>query len=216
MRKIVAIVGDYYHRPEWAKLSLESALAPLLLEQRVELLYTEEEELSKALEENPALIVLFKEDRVNPEDEQVTDWMDSDMSKQIAHYVSNGGSWLAWHSGLASYPVNGEYVGMLQGYFESHPEQHKIVRYLSAGRERQFFAFEDEHYFVFCNETETEVFLRSESEDGSSIAGWKHTYGSGKVCCLTPAHKLEGLGDPGFVKLLRESLVWCVSSDLVP
>ncbi|MCD9021818.1 ThuA domain-containing protein [Cohnella silvisoli] len=220
MKKIVASVGDFYHNELWIKQALESALAPLQSTMELELLYVDAADLSKALEENPAVVVLFKENRINPEDEQVSMWMDDGVSRQIERYVSNGGRWLAWHSGLASYPEDSAYVGMLKGYFISHPEQHKSVRYTSAelsaaNGEQQSFSFIDEHYFVACNEAETEVFLRSESEDGSSIAGWKHVYGSGKVCCLTPAHRLEGLTDPEFIGVLRQSLEWCISSDLV-
>ena len=121
------------------------------------------------------------------------------------------GALLALHSGLA-YQTDGIYRRMLRGWFLHHPEQ-KTVRYrivTGAGHVRLTadadFAFKDEHYFVHCEEAQTHVFLRSESEDGESIAGWTHAYGAGRVLCLTPAHTLEGLTDRAFVQLLADCL----------
>ncbi|WP_241158355.1 ThuA domain-containing protein [Cohnella candidum] len=67
----------------------------------------------------------------------------------------------------------------------------------------------DEHYFVEYDSARTETFLRSESVDGSSVAGWRHTFGAGRVCCLTPAHRREGLLQPDFQRLLGEAVRWC-------
>jgi type 1 glutamine amidotransferase len=147
-----------------------------------------------------------------PEDEQVKEWMDAQVSRQIERYVREGGSWLAWHSGLASYPEDGEYVRMLSGSFEFHPDQHQVTRYTpSAGiGGGPSFAFLDEHYFVRCAEEEIEIFLRSESVDGTSIAGWRHNFGFGRVCCLSPTHRLEGLMDPDFMETLYNCVKWCV------
>ncbi|WP_235548826.1 ThuA domain-containing protein [Paenibacillus sp. Soil522] len=123
--------------------------------------------------------------------------------------MENGGGWLAWHSGLASYPVDSSYTRMLRGYFLSHPEQHKPVSYIAAGNGQQgTFEFVDEHYFVHCDEENTEVFLRSASTDGESIAGWRHRFAAGRVSCLTPAHREEGLLHSDFSGWLKREIEW--------
>lgn len=214
--RIRAVLGDYYHPAEWAEQALQAAVN-LLNERRsssgesagFELQTVSYESLAEAISDHPELLVIFKEQRVNPEAEDPGEWMHADLQENIVRYVEAGGALLAWHAGLA-YQNDGAYRRMLRGWFLHHPEQ-KTVTYRPAESDHPLsrtegFAFKDEHYFVHCEEAETNVFLISESEDGRSIAGWSHEYGQGRVCCLTPAHTLEGLQDEGFLKLLADCL----------
>jgi Uncharacterized protein conserved in bacteria len=217
--RIYAVAGDYYHRADWSEQALRAAAD--VLEQRhllsdstgpaFELSMVPAEKLREALGERPDVLVITKEQRLFPEASEPGQWMDEELQAGIERYVSSGGALLALHSGLA-YQTDGIYRRMLRGWFLHHPEQ-KTVRYrivTGAGHVRLTadadFAFKDEHYFVHCEEAQTHVFLRSESEDGESIAGWTHAYGAGRVLCLTPAHTLEGLTDRAFVQLLADCL----------
>jgi|HigsolmetaGSP12D_1036236.scaffolds.fasta_scaffold00532_10 type 1 glutamine amidotransferase len=217
MKKIVALVGDYYHDEALARGALTAAHAAAGLAGEAELAFIGADALAEALAQAPAAVVLFKENRLNPQDADVRTWMDESAAERIAQYVRGGGAWLAWHSGLASYPETSAYVRMLRGRFLHHPREHQTVRYAPAagpGREEEpggAFAFLDEHYFVECDEANTDVFLRSSSVDGESIAGWRHGHGQGKVCCLTPAHRREGLTDPAFLRVLGQCLRWCLA-----
>ncbi|WP_051348760.1 hypothetical protein [Peribacillus kribbensis] len=119
------------------------------------------------------------------------------------------------NTGLASFPIDGSYTKILRGYFLSHPEKHQNVWYRSCGENGILsdaidFEILDEHYFVSVDEADTNVFLRSESVDGESIAGSHHRQGKGKVICVTPAHNQEGLQDPLFLKLLGSCVNWGV------
>lgn len=216
MKKVVAIVGDFYHDVELAKESLLEALSPFIEDKKIELKFSLVTDIAEELKVQPDMVVLFAEDRIDPQVDPDLKWMTKEVSDHIVQYVENGGAWFGWHSGLASYDVASSYVGMLHGYFISHPDQNKPVRYTYVG-ETVFgeavtpFEFLDEHYMVYCDEPNTNVFLRSSSEDGESIAGWHHAFGKGQVCCLTPAHRREGLMDPTFNRLLRNSLSWTVS-----
>jgi len=91
------------------------------------------------------------------------------------------------------------------------PDDHQQVTYHfmqdKGFDERSSFTILDEHYFVQCNEDHPGIFLRSESVDGRSIAGWSHEYGDGKVVCLTPAHNEDGLYHLDFIRVLRKSLL---------
>jgi len=209
-QRIVAVLGDYYHRADWAEGALRRALAPL---PDVELRLADESALAEALEERPELVVLFKEDRVDPEAPAPRRWMDEALQRRIAAYVEDGGSWLAWHSGLASYDPEGAYVGMLRGCFLSHPAAHQWVRYVGATPEETSYELYDEHYFVACDESRTDVFLRSSSVDGASIAGWAHAFGRGRVCCYTPAHTEAALAGEDVAAALRRRIAWCLGSE---
>jgi len=207
MKNIVAVVGDYYHLEEDSAESLNRALQPLAESASVSLRFVSAGRLAEALATGPDAVILFKENRVAPNEDEHARWMTRDIADAIVRYVEGGGGWLAWHSGLASYDSNGAYVSMLKGHFLYHPAEHRPVRYDREAGES--FEFLDEHYFVECRAEETEVFLRSESEDGASIAGWRHAHGRGRVCCLTPAHRREGLLHPELLVELRRALVWC-------
>jgi type 1 glutamine amidotransferase len=208
MKRVVAIIGDYYHRPEHIAEALNQALRSRIDSGELDLKYIAIEQLQDALTEQPNVIIMFAEDRVTPEINNEAKWMSAEMATLIVRYVEEGGSWLAWHSGLASYDPDGAYVTMLRGHFLYHPDEHQLVRYSLEGKTDSFEIL-DEHYFVACHTEQTEVFLRSESIDGSSVAGWRHTFGEGRVCCLTPAHRLEGLLHQEALKLLNETVSWC-------
>ncbi len=212
MKRIVAVLGDYYHPKEWINASLDHALGLLNENEKVECVEVQTSQLSEELAKKPDAVILFKENRVNPTDEKVDMWMNEEIGEAITEYVNQGGGWLGWHSGLASYEIDSSYTNLLKGHFEYHPVQHSQVKYTSVQENDVFgptsFDLLDEHYFVKVKEEETNVFLKSESEDGHSIAGWYHHFGKGKVCCLTPAHNKEGLLNEDFTQLLAKTLEW--------
>lgn len=209
MKTIIAYVGDFYHKEELARESLLKALADTIASGELQLRFiADAASLATELENAPDVVILFAENRLSPVEQPELTWMTDEISDQIVSYVENGGSWLAWHSGLASYPPSGSYTGMLRGYFLSHPEQKRVV-YTSVGdAQPDTFEFLDEHYFVHCDEGHTEVFLRSASEEGESVAGWRHPYGAGRISCLAPAHRAEGLLDSQFLSWLKHEIEW--------
>lgn len=207
MKQIVALLGDYYHRAEDSQASLNRSLKSLLDAGEVNIRYITWEQVASVLAEKPDVFILFKDDRTAPQEDENARWMTEEVAASITEFVAAGGGWLAWHSGLASYDIEGSYIGMIKGYFIEHPALNQPVTY--TGPNQTAFEILDEHYFVSCKEEETEVFLRSDSVDGSSIAGWRHSFGEGRVCCFTPAHHLEGLLHPEVLKHLEQSIVWC-------
>lgn len=213
-KQIVAVVGDFYHDRDLYEQALLAAAEPLIDSQQINIDFIAATDISTWLQRAPDAFVLAVEDRIAPEENPELKWMSEEVADQIASYVERGGAWLGWHSGLASYDEENSYVRMLRGHFISHPDENKTVRYEAKAGQPIFgetfapFEYVDEHYFVQVDEDQTNVFLYSYSEDGASIAGWHHHYGQGKVCCVTPAHRSEGLLDPTFIRLLRASLSW--------
>lgn len=213
-KRIIAVLGDYYHEKDIAVKSLEKAMLNLRskLNEEIEITYTSVEDLVASLTKEPDLVILFAENRLNPDAENIETWMTSEDASRINEYVEHGGSFLAWHSGLASYENIVNYMNMLKGRFLSHPDEHQLVTYKTSSEinNQSDYAFLDEHYFVKVQEEKTDVFLTSHSVDGESIAGWRHEYGKGKVLCLVPAHLKEGLLNESFIQTLSKSLKWCL------
>ncbi|MBT2638623.1 ThuA domain-containing protein [Bacillus sp. ISL-39] len=207
MKKIVAVLGDYWHQENMIQESLEAAVKNL----PVEVSYIRYQDLEKALNDDPAAVILYKENRLNPLDEIVETWMEPAIMNQIVAYVEQGGGWFAWHTGMASYPADSSYIKMLKGSFTYHPDMQEVTYKYNDGSVA--CSFIDEHYFVSCQTEETDVFLFSESVDGHSIAGWQHRFGKGRVCCLAPAHTKEGLNDTHFLSILSGKLAYCIGGN---
>lgn len=203
MKKILSILGDYYHNHD---LFLETLGEVLKSFSDMEIVDSNSEEFLNHIKEKPFLVIIAKENRLNPEDKDIKTWMDGNIEEEIVRYVEEGGILFSWHSGLASYSPNGPYIKLLRGYFKYHPEKQREVRYYSQNfflGEEIDFKIVDEQYFVECDEKNTNIFLISESIDGKSIGGWTHNLGRGRVICLTPAHK-EGLEDKNFRNFLQK------------
>jgi len=201
LRKVLTLLGDFYHDHDKFLEVVKYALK----DKEIELLDSSIDNFHEYLVKKPDLLILGRENKINPQEDNVLVWMSEDIEKDLVEYVKNGGKLIVWHSGLASYNVDGPYVSLIRGYFKHHPEP-KLVTYYGNNIE---FSFIDEHYFVHCDEKNTNVFLRSRSEYGDSIAGWTHNFGKGRVICLTPAHDI-GLKDKKFrdyFKSLIENMI---------
>jgi len=201
MKKIIAVVGDYWHKTKMIQEALEQATESL---NGVNVTFVEHTELAEALISKPDAVVLFKQNPLNAPDEPFNPWMTTDIEAAILAYVEGGGSWLAWHTGLAGYDKEGTYVGMLRGRFIHHPDMKTVTYCRTDGTE--VMMLHDEHYFVEVDEAGTDVYLTSRSADGESLAGWAHACGQGRVCCLAPAHARDALLDSGFQSVLADRL----------
>ncbi len=215
-KKILTILGDFYHCHDMAYNAMLKAVEIIKNScvSEIELVDAPVEELGKALKLKFDLIVLYKENRINPTDEIVYNWMNSEIEQQIIQYVRNGGSWFSWHAGLASYDENELYINMLKGCFDYHPNESN-VKYTAVCSNTDIepistFELMDEHYIVRVEPAENSLFLRSESTEGSSAAGWAHQYGKGRVCCLTPTHRDEGMKNEILLDLLKQCIGWCL------
>jgi type 1 glutamine amidotransferase len=216
MKKIIAILGDYYHDDGILKQSIENALQRSKTEtENIKIEYVKVEQLAEKLQERPDAVILSKTNKLNPTERNIECWMDKNLETQICQYVHQGGGWFVWHSGLSSFECLEGYYSMVRGKFDFHPPEHLDVTYQYNERpemiwkEINTFQVTDEHYFVTREERETNVFLYANSSKGKSAAGWKHEYGKGRVICLTPSHTIEGLLNIEFSKLLLMSLKWC-------
>ncbi len=214
-KKILTILGDFYHSHDLALTAIEKAAEALekATGTKIEVVDAFIDNIEKSLNESFDLVVLYKENRVNPNDEIVFNWMTSEIEEKVTEFVSKGGSWFAWHSGLVFYDKNDAYVDMVKGYFLNHPTE-RNVKYapeanVNALGPKETFEVLDEHYFVKAMPLENSLFLTAESDEGKCEAGWAHQYGQGRVCALTPTHG-EGMENQEMLDLLTQCLKWCL------
>jgi len=213
--KIYTFVGDFYHPHDIVYPTVKKSVAlmgDLVMDCRID-------EMSSILDVKPKAIILASENRLNPNDKFVEKWLTPKLDEKITDYVSNGGSIVVIHSGIAEYPEDSKFVDMLKGYFVSHPDEHCMVKYTS-NEKLPFnggtpFDYEIMDEFYVCNvDTEnTNVFITTQSEHGEGYGGWYHNYGRGKVIVLVPTHNLEGYEHPETLRLINKSVAWAIGRD---
>ncbi|WP_206853059.1 ThuA domain-containing protein [Candidatus Enterococcus mangumiae] len=204
MKKIVTLLGDFYHPHDQLVDYFQGIVKKF--PQELEMTDLTIDQLRKALQEQPDIFLLSKENRLAPETDQAV-WLDETYDQLITEYVANGGSLIAHHSGLSNYPIHSTFHDMLGGRFIHHPKPTEVVYRDQKGLSYKIW---DEHYFTEVDQAKTEVRLHSYSQSGESIAAWRHQYGKGSVFCITPAHFSEGLQHEATEKLLLEGIDWCL------
>lgn len=205
-KTIISVTGDYYHNGLETDQLIERVIA--LLDEPVEHERISVADLAQGLLKHPDLLILSVENQQTPGQADLHEWLTPELSEMITHYVANGGSWLALHSGMTHYPIESDYIQMLKGYFVQHPEQVAVTYQSELEDVPCRFVIEDEHYQVDFVDAYTNIFLRSFSDYGESVAGWRHFYGSGKVAGYVPAHNLSGMLEQQNLDLLKTVVAW--------
>lgn len=209
MKKILALLGDYYHPADYLSTGLQEVLGEGYSLQ----IKKDYQNIDWAKLSEYDIFLLAAEGKIKPE-ESDNIWLTAAAEKAIIDFVTAGGGLFVFHCGLADYPVNGSLRELIKGHFIQHPAEHPEIEVktaiehpLTVGIEE--FKIIDEQYFVEVDEEDTNIFLTASSEEfGGSLAGWYHNYGQGKVCCLTPGHTLEVLREKMMQRLIINSVNW--------
>ncbi|GHU38392.1 hypothetical protein FACS1894193_09800 [Bacilli bacterium] len=209
VKTVISITGDYYHKGKDINQYLQCVLS--LLDEPVIYENIPLDALSEGLSKNPALIILSVENQRTPQETNLNDWLTPEMSGLITAYVKHGGSWLGLHSGMSNYPIDSGYSQMLKGYFIQHPEPLPVTYRCDLAEMPRQFVIQDEHYQVGFVDDYTHVFLRSFSDAGESVAGWRHFYGNGKVAGYVPAHDISGMLNQENLALLKIVVAWLLN-----
>jgi type 1 glutamine amidotransferase len=162
------------------------------------------------------LVILTKSNNISSGDQ--TPWVSEDVASAFLHYVRSGNGLLVIHSGAAGYDDQPVLRGVTGGAFASHPPQCPVTvtphagHLLSAGSAP--FTLLDEHYMMYLDDPQAEVFVTTTSEHGRQPGGWTRREGAGRVCVLTPGHNLDVWLHPSYQALMRNALRWCSQSPI--
>ena len=206
------LMGD-----RWHDAAVTLPLVPQLLpEDAWDVTATEDPAALYALPGRPDLLVNLK-DPVENNQIPTPAWCDARWTETALAWVSEGTGFLAIHAALADLPKDHPMVRALHhGAFVTHPAQCPVSfvptgeHPVTAGIEPFTFPENDEHYVMDMLEgTEAELLGETRSEHGRQPGLWAHTYGRGRVCCVTPGHVTPNLLCPGYLRLLRNAADWC-------
>lgn len=210
MKKILALVGDFYHPADYLTTGLKN-----ILEQEYSLIIKNSyQEIPWKELEKYDVFILAASGKLRPEESDEL-WITDEKEELIEKYVSGGGKLLVLHCGLADYPLKGRLRQVVKGHFLEHPAEHPEIIVSPIDNKKDLakgiseFKIIDEQYFVDVDEGDTVIFLKAESkEHGTAIAGWAHRYNEGKVYSLTPGHTLEVLSHEMMQNLIIEGVNW--------
>ncbi len=216
MRRLYALIGDFYHPPEYIREGLQLALpegSSSLAEIAIETL---PENIPWNNLDSGDVLVLFKDTKTNPQKDPDALWMTESYEKIIEGFVRKGGGLIVLHSGTVIHPNCVTFRSLMKGRFLRHPKDHPVIRITPGSTAHpllkgiEVFSITDEQYFVELDRDDTETLLLGEStEHGPCPVGWAHTHGAGRICCLTPGHTLEVLSHSMVQKLIRNAVNWC-------
>jgi hypothetical protein len=116
-RRIVALVGDYYHAAEGMRRILEQLAASLGCALQA---YTDTTLLPLDSLSAYDGLVMAKENRVTPAQSAAV-WTTPRHEAAIAEFAEAGGALIGLHNGLASYEETGRYWQTVRGGFQFHP-----------------------------------------------------------------------------------------------
>ena len=133
-------------------------------------------------------------------------------SEALYSYVVSGGALLILHNGI-SIQSREKLEKMMGAKFLTHPpmeeirfelKPHIITEGCSA------FSLPEEPYQFELTEDDKEVFLTYIYRDKEYVAGWSKVVGEGRLVFLTPGHTAEVFKLPEYVKLIQNSMKWCM------
>jgi len=211
--RALALLGDRYHSPVYARDALSRALA---IENIPATFIEEVTALNKqSLGEHQLLIIL--RDGMNwPDgyDKPHVQWMTPEQQQAIWDFVNNGGGFLALHNAQGIYPPGGLYYKLFGGDYGGHPEPYVFTirvenkdHPVTAGVE-DFEIFDEQHTVKYFLDRE-HLLMRSISRANlEAPAGWWREMGKGRFCYLAPGHTPEALNHPMMQRLIRNAVNW--------
>lgn len=210
MRRMLAVLGDFYHCSDQLLGLVSSTDLPDDLEITV-VRYPQPFEPASLVGYDLLLLAAIGRLRPKESDEH---WMTGEVEQALADHVAAGAGLLLLHAGTASHPTDGAFRALAGGHFLQHPPEHPPVTITPVAGHPitegvASFTHPDEHYFLDVDDGVTQL-LTATSELGEQSGGWCRTHGSGRVAALVPGHTREMLTEPMMRRLLANAVGWCL------
>lgn len=135
-----------------------------------------------------------------------------EVAGEIVRYVEKGGGLLLIHNGIcwANHPRVRAMVG---ARFVGHPEK-EVMEYRPSecggilDGIKSFRLLEEPYRYEFENDFCGEILLRYDYAGRDWIAGWKNSFGAGRVVCLQPGHLSAVFENDSYMRLLLRCGLW--------
>jgi len=225
---VLLICDDYYHP---GQIPIDGTAALKKYGFQFDIITNANDFLSqrfKSLLEKYPIVLLCKLDEISSADK--TPWKNDEIQKTFINYVENGGGLIAVHSGIVQGKNTAALDKLLGCRFTGHPNESPVTvqavkpHPITEGVNQ--FCEVDEHYRVEIISPDADILLASYSAaQGEESkykeepyfncpaaicpAGFVRTQGKGRICVLTPGHKIEVWRNDDFQRLLVNAMKWC-------
>ena len=204
MKRKILMIGDNKNS-KWHPLKgFDAVISSIFTEDEITISDDDQQLNKSVISSYDACIILLDQWEV----------LDSGKVEGIHSFVREGKGVLMIHQGI-SLQVNSSLCSLIGGKFTGHPEQ-KLLRYIlvknrfSLGTGINYFEAIEEPYRCEIDPlSNPEVIMQYDDDQGVSIpAGWAHHYGLGKVCYLSPGHRIETFYLEEYRLLIKQAIDW--------
>jgi len=144
-----------------------------------------------------------------------------DSRDALLAWIAKGGSFLGAHSASDTWHEWPEYIAMLGGEFDHHPDQTTRTVFVENGTLPTHDLFEEFYLFKNFDPSRVTVLLALHESPEDSAPGffplaWTRTYGDGRVFYTALGHRIDVWTSEWFQQHLSGAIAWGLRRDLVP
>lgn len=152
-------------------------------------------------------------------------WITDEQGKAIADFVSSGKGFYALHNSSNISLFSKSYRDVMGGAYIGHPPLRPFkVRVTNKNhpitRDVNDFIVNDEQHFVDYDKSPDNIFLKAENIDGltfgehgtTSISGWAHEYGKGRVVFTAVGHDIPAMWQSEYLKIQKNAVRWLLKT----
>lgn len=221
--RILVLCDDYWH----PKNDILEGLSPIFKPEWHIDFMTDATEIKTQKLANYEVVIITKADEIAPDNYQV--WKTDKNQLALVNYVENGGGLFVLHAGTVSGENTEIYDQLIGCRFQYHPRDSAVTvaplkpHPICEGVEP--FTEIDEHYWIEILRSDVDVIFAStspaqgakekyETEPYDNCpttvypSGYTRTQGKGKICVLTPGHRLPVWHHDQYQKAIKNALKW--------
>lgn len=221
--RILVLCGDYWHPKEGVIEGLTPVFEP---EWQVDFTTCPDEIKSGSLA-NYDIVIITKADEIAPDNYQV--WKTEENQLALVSYVEAGGGLFILHAGTVSGKNTDIYDQLVGCRFRYHPRDSAVTvaplvpHPICEGV--HMFTEIDEHYWIDILRSDVDVIFASSSPAQgvqekymsdpydncpSTVypSGYTRTQGKGRICVLTPGHRLPVWHNKNYQRTIKNALNW--------
>ena len=141
--------------------------------------------------------------------------------EELLLWVRSGGSFVGVHSASDTWHEWPEYLAMLGGEFESHPDQMTAHIVVNDGKHPATAGLSSPHalleeYYVFKSYNAGRVNLLLSMSETSQPLAWYRSEGAGRVFYTALGHRDDVWTSPWFQQHITGAIFWALGNDLGP
>jgi type 1 glutamine amidotransferase len=162
-------------------------------------------------------------------------WITEAQGHAVKDFVNNGGAFYSYHNNAFVSRSSKNYREVQGGYALSHPPLRPFkVRIINKDHPithdvKEFIVDDEQHYLVYDKDPKN-ILLNSENLDGltytatypdtkepnpqpqnwgaTSVSGWAHEYGKGRVAFTAMGHTIHAMWNPEYIKMQKNAICW--------